>query len=150
MDEMTKMSVRILVVDDRQVNRELMRACLEPIGYEVTTCSSASEALTQARANTPDLMISDIHMSPTSGILLCRYCKNDAQLRQIPFLLFSASYPTEKEVQDACDSGADCCLNRPLDPQELIAHVQDNLRKCLLRGDNPIIATACAEPCRES
>ena len=120
---------RILVADDRKVNRELLRACLEPIGYEITTCASASEALRQARANTPDLIISDIHMDQTSGVLLCRYFKNDPLLERVPFMLFSASYPTEQEIRDAGESGAECCMNRPIDPQELIARVGDCLRR---------------------
>ena len=138
---------RILVADDREVNRELLRACLEPIGYEITTCASASEALRRAHANTPDLMISDIHMDPTSGVLLCRCFKDDPQLQRVPFMLFSASYPTEKEMQDARESGAECCMNRPLDPQDLIALVGTCLRRnaearCCDRQKGPALAPA--------
>lgn len=120
---------RILLADDHQVNRDLLRACLEPMGYEISGCGSASEALRLAQANPPDLIISDIHMNPTSGVLLCRYFKQDERLQHIPFLLFSASYPSEEELQEARESGAECCMNRPVDPQVLIAQVTGCLEK---------------------
>jgi CheY-like chemotaxis protein len=123
------MKARILIVDDREVNRQLMRASLEPFGYELAVCATASDALKQAHANHPDLIISDIHMDPTSGVLLCRYMKQDPALQQVPFLLFSASYPTATEIAEAHSAGAEWCLSRPVEPEDLIARV----RTCLAR-----------------
>jgi CheY-like chemotaxis protein len=117
------MKQKILVADDRKVNRDLMRACLEPLGYAVTVCASASEALEKARAEPPDLIISDIHMDPTSGVMLCTYFKQEPGLRHIPFMLFSASYPTAAEIAEAHKVGADCCLTRPVDPRDLVTRV---------------------------
>ena len=130
------MASRILIVDDRPVNRDLMRACLEPFGFELTLCDSASDALYRAHQQIPDLVISDVHMDPGSGILLCQHFKQDPALQAVPFMLFSASYPTPSEIAAARAAGAECCINRPIDPRELLKQVNDCLK---LRGKTPAV-----------
>jgi CheY-like chemotaxis protein len=75
-------------------------------------------------------------MDPTSGVLLCKYVKQDPALRQVPFMLFSASYPTSTEIADAYAAGAECCLSRPVEPEELIGRVQACLAREGAAGDS--------------
>jgi two-component system cell cycle response regulator len=121
--------IQVLVVDDSQVNRTLMRSILEPFGYEVCATRSAAEGLTAARRHPPDMIISDIHMPEASGFQLLEAVRADATLRTIPFLFLSATLWIDRDFPQAMARGADGIVPRPVDPQTLLSRVGECLRK---------------------
>ncbi|MGB3062277.1 MAG: response regulator, partial [Anaerolineae bacterium] len=74
----------ILIVDDNEQNRYLLRVLLTASGYAVLAAGNGVEALALARRARPNLIISDILMPQMDGFALCRECKRDEQLRAIP------------------------------------------------------------------
>jgi CheY-like chemotaxis protein len=76
-----------------------------------------------AQANTPSLIISDLHMPGCNGVELLEIVKGDQELRRIPFVLISATGATADEQRRAAASGADGFLRRPLDPETILAHL---------------------------
>jgi two-component system cell cycle response regulator len=117
----------ILVVDDSPLNRELMNSILDPFGYTVLAAASVREALDLARAHTPDLIISDLHMPDQDGFDLIRAIKADPQLRAIKIIIHSATVMSEKDCRAALDLGALRFLMRPVDPQAILAAIDECL-----------------------
>ena len=117
----------ILVVDDSPLNRELMLSILEPFGYKVIVVASVADALEQARAHQPDLIVSDLHMPDRSGFDLIRAVKAEPQLRQIKILIHSATVMSQKDEREALALGALKFLNRPIDPQSVLAAIEECL-----------------------
>jgi two-component system, cell cycle response regulator len=109
-----------LVVDDIEANVQLMRHLIRSLGVEVRAVKNAADALRLARAAHPCMIISDIHMPGQSGIDLLETVKTDAALKDIPFILISASAPSREEEGRAVVAGANAMLLRPLEPEALL------------------------------
>lgn len=118
---------RILTADDRSENNYLMRALLEGSGYRVDVASDGAQALAIARRTPPDLIISDILMPVMDGFQLCRECKADVQLREIPFIFYTATYTDPKDRAFALDLGADAFAVKPLESDALLRLVRTHL-----------------------
>ncbi|HEX9396385.1 MAG TPA: response regulator [Burkholderiales bacterium] len=118
---------KILAVDNTPANLELLLSLLRPLGYEVRTVTNVAEALAAARAQVPDLIISDVHMPGQNGFDLLLQAKADPVLREIPVMLASATSWNDDAGRRAASLGADLLLMRPVDPQRILEKVQQLL-----------------------
>jgi PAS domain S-box-containing protein len=116
---------RILIVDDLADNRYLLRVMLSGHGYAVDEARHGAEALALARANPPDLTITDLLMPVMDGYTLLRHWKLDPQLKTIPLVVYTATYTDVQDEQLARDLGADDFLLKPTDPQALLKRLRD-------------------------
>jgi PAS domain S-box-containing protein len=132
---------RVLIVDDMEDNRCLLRALLEASGYEVEEAAHGVEALDKARANPPQLVVSDILMPVMDGYALLREWKTDPQLRPIPFVVYTATYTEPKDERLGLDLGADAFILKPAEPASFMQCVSD----VLLRASNGRMSPA-SEP----
>ena len=82
----------VLIVEDHEENRTLLKMLLEANGYRVTAAGDGLEALAAARRDPPDAIVSDVLMPKMDGFALCRAWMQDAGLRAIPFIFYSATY----------------------------------------------------------
>jgi two-component system cell cycle response regulator len=114
----------ILVVDDTQANRELIACLLQPFRYEVLQSSNVAAALASARACSPDLIMSDIHMPGEDGFDLLRQLRGDSKLRGIPFMFTSATDWSNSERDRAYALGADFFILTPTEPEPLLEAVR--------------------------
>ncbi|GMR20380.1 MAG: hypothetical protein BMS9Abin36_0975 [Gammaproteobacteria bacterium] len=115
--------MRILVVDDIPQNLYLLRVLLASKGYEVFEASNGQEALAVASEAPPDIIVSDILMPEMDGFTLCQRWKSDDNLKQIPFIFYTATY-TEPQDQDfALKLGADHFLTRPMKGSDFLREV---------------------------
>jgi two-component system cell cycle response regulator len=119
----------ILVVDNSPVNLSLMQSTLEPFGYHVMYAHSAAEALTLMRQTPPDLILSDVHMPRADGYALIRAVKADAALQAIPFAFISSTFRPETDSQTGLSLGAIKFIMRPIEPQALLAEIEDCLQR---------------------
>jgi two-component system cell cycle response regulator len=128
----------ILVVDDRLVNRELMRTILEHSGYTVLLAADVREALALARTHAPNLIVSDLHMPELTGFDLLRAAKADPELRSIKIVIHSATIGSERDCQEAIRLGALRCLARQIEPQLILAEIEASLSENVERwnGDD--------------
>jgi DNA-binding response OmpR family regulator len=118
-------ATRILVVDDERPIRRALEVTLAKAGYGVSTATDASEALTQAALNPPDLVILDLMLPDADGADVCK------QLRdwlRAPILLISAVGEEQDKIR-ALDAGADDYLTKPFGIGELLARVRALLRR---------------------
>ena len=118
---------KILVVDDNDQNLYMLKILLEGNGYQITLVKNGNEALEAAHSNTPDLIISDILMPGMDGFALCRECKKDSQLKDIPFIFYTATYTDPKDEQFALSLGAVRFIRKPSEPDQFIRIVKNEL-----------------------
>lgn len=119
---------RALIVDDNEENLYLLTVLLKGHGYEVEAAQNGNSALELARANPPNIAISDILMPGMDGFTLCREWREDATLAPIPFVFYTATYTDEKDEELALNLGADRFLLKPLDPLVLLSSIEDVLK----------------------
>ncbi|NRF71099.1 response regulator [Aquincola sp. S2] len=110
----------VLVIDDSATNRNLIECTLRPFGYQVTLADSVAAGLQAARAQRPDLILSDMHMPGQDGMSLLESVKADPALATIPFVFITSSVYGDKDEREALDKGAARFLLRPIEPQALL------------------------------
>jgi PAS domain S-box-containing protein len=119
----TLASVRILVVDDVSVNRELVSALLAPFGAQLTEAASGGEAVEAALGRTFDLILMDLQMPGMDGLEATRAIRATCELnRDTPILALSANVlPVHLE---ACrEAGMDGHIAKPIRPDELLGKI---------------------------
>jgi len=109
----------ILIADDYQENRILLETIFQAHGFETRSAGDGQTALNMALENKPDLIVTDILMPVMDGFELCRLWKNHEELKNIPFIFYTATY-TEKDDERLADSlGADRFILKP-QPMEVL------------------------------
>jgi cyclic di-GMP phosphodiesterase len=121
--------MRILVVDDDESGLLVLERSLRHHGYDVDTAKNGEVALEQARRQPPDLIISDILMPKMDGFELCRHLKQDAQLKSIPFIFYTATYIDTESESLALSLGAEHFAIKPIPFDELLELIKDTLEK---------------------
>jgi putative two-component system response regulator len=117
----------VLIADDNEAIRDLMREWLRQQGYRVLTAEDGEEAVRIVQAQPIDLAIFDVMMPRRSGFSACRAVKAKPETRLIPVVLVTGLESREDRVQ-GIECGADDFLNKPLDREELLARVRSLLK----------------------
>jgi two-component system response regulator VicR len=118
-------SERILVVDDERPIADILRWNLERAGYEVAVAHSGAEALRQAEAFEPALIVLDIMLPEGDGFRVCREIRRRSS---VPVLMLTAKDGEEDKVR-GLELGADDYVTKPFSPRELLARVRAILRR---------------------
>jgi CheY-like chemotaxis protein len=113
---------RILIVDDNPVNLKLVRVTLNRDGHELTTATSAEEALQAVESARPDLILLDIQLSGMNGLEMTRRLKGDPNTAGIRIIAVTA-FASPIEEQNAYDAGCDGFVRKPIDTRTLGALV---------------------------
>jgi CheY-like chemotaxis protein len=108
-----------LVADDLPALRDLLAASLE-VAFDVITASDGEEALRQARAHRPALMVMDVDMPRLDGLAACRRLKADPALRHIPAALVTGG-DREPARSGWRSAGAVGYITKPFQPAALLA-----------------------------
>ncbi len=120
--------MKILIVDDIKANLELLEARLEGSGYEVASARNGAEALESLKRDSIDMIISDILMPKMDGYQLCRECKRDDTLRNIPFVFYTANYTNKKDEEFALSLGAERFIVKPMEHKRFMETIEDTLK----------------------
>jgi DNA-binding response OmpR family regulator len=113
-------------VEDNQQIRDYIRQIFQP-AFTVYEADNGQTGLALARAQAPDLVISDVMMPGMSGLDLCRQMKSTAALSHIPVVLLTASSSSEVRLQ-GLEGGADDYITKPFEKELLVARVENLLR----------------------
>ena len=124
------MSKKILVVDDKQELRTLLKSYLTEEGFEVITAGDGQEALFLARSEKPDLILLDIMMPEMNGYEFMRAHNRAADT---PVILLTAKLDENDKVL-GLELGADDYVTKPFSPRELTARVRAVLRRVEKHG----------------
>ncbi len=126
--------MKILIVEDDQNNRDILGLVLKKQGYEIQQACNGREALEKVRLSRPDLIISDVMMPEMDGFMLCRLLKADPALKDIPFVLFTATNSEKDEETLALSMGAVRFIRKPFETRDLLAAVKEELARGAAAG----------------
>jgi DNA-binding response OmpR family regulator len=117
--------VSILVVDDEQPLRELVRSYLEREGWRVIVAADGPGALDQARQHAPDVVVLDLMLPGLDGLEVCRRLRafSDA------YVIMLTARAEEIDRIVGLEVGADDYLTKPFSPRELVARIRAMLRR---------------------
>ena len=128
-------SGRVLVVEDDAEITDVLRRSLRNEGYEVRTAGDGVEALDQAHAFVPDLVVLDLGLPRLDGTEVCRQLRAEGD---VPILVLTARAETDDRV-GGLDSGADDYLVKPFERRELLARIRALLRRRPPRGSAALL-----------
>lgn len=120
------MSKTILVVEDNEDNRRIMRDLLTSAGFEVLEALDGEKGVAAAKANVPDLILMDIQLPVFDGYETTRRIKADPALQAIPIIAVT-SYALSGDETKARKAGCDDYVAKPFSPRELLAKVRAHL-----------------------
>jgi putative two-component system response regulator len=120
---------KILVVDDRQDDRYLLATLLASRGHEILEAGNGEEALRIAHQSHPSLVITDVMMPVMDGFELCSRMREDAELKDVPLMFYSATYTRTEEKDFARAVGGNTYVQKPAEPARLIQAAESLLAR---------------------
>jgi two-component system phosphate regulon response regulator PhoB len=122
------MSQLIVVIEDEEDIRELIRYNLDKEGYRVLVANSGEEGLELVVNSMPDLIVLDLMLPGIDGLQVCRQLKADPKTRNIPVVMVTAR-GEEPDVVSGLELGAEDYVSKPFSPKVLAARVRTVLRR---------------------
>ena len=120
------MSKLILVVEDQEDNRRIMRDLLSSVGYEVIEAVTGEEGVAAADTHRPDLILMDIQLPGLDGYEATRQIKANPELEHIPIIVVT-SYALSGDDVKAFEAGCNAYVSKPFSPRELLAKIHEFL-----------------------
>ncbi len=120
------MSNRILVIEDNEENRRLLRDLLTARGFMVIEALSGEEGVEMAATESPDLILMDIQLPGFDGYETTRRIKAQPALRHIPIIAVT-SYAMSGDDAKAMEAGCDAYVTKPFSPRVLLAKIREYL-----------------------
>ena len=132
---MDKFIAHILVVDDDEGIRTLVKRYLNENDYLVTTAKSAEDAAEKIKIIKFDLIILDIMMPGKSGL---DFIQDNKKILETPIILLTAKGEAKERVE-GLEIGADDYLPKPFEPKELILRINNIIKKTKKNNQNRVI-----------
>ncbi|MCR6484061.1 response regulator transcription factor [Amycolatopsis sp. OK19-0408] len=127
---------RVLVVDDDETVRDVVRRYLEVAGFTVDQAGDGGEGLAQFAAHEPDLVVLDVMMPGINGLEVCKRLR---QVSQVPIVMLTALGEEENRIA-GLQLGADDYVTKPFSPKELALRVASVLRRARMPRPEPAAA----------
>jgi two-component system, cell cycle response regulator DivK len=115
---------RILVVEDHEDNRRILRDLLTSVGYEVIEAITGEQGVKLAEAHVPDLILMDIQLPGLDGYEATRRIKANPRLRPIPIIVVT-SYALSGDDVKAFEAGCNAYVSKPFSPRVLLAKIRE-------------------------
>ncbi|MDV3310303.1 MAG: response regulator transcription factor [Cyclobacteriaceae bacterium] len=135
----SKQSQKILVVDDEEAIRELLKYNLQKAGFEVKTASDGEEAVAIAKEFLPSVVLLDIMMPKMDGVEACRRLRDNPQLQKTYIIFLTARAEEYSEVA-AFEVGADDYITKPIKPRALVSRIQALFRRNHKKSSDTVVA----------
>ena len=120
------MSKRILVIEDQEDNRQILRDLLTSADFEVIEAEDGQAGLVAAADHRPDLILMDMQLPILDGYEATRRLKADVALHAIPVIAVT-SYASSSDADKARAAGCDAFVSKPFSPRQLLAKVREYL-----------------------
>ena len=117
------MSKCILVVEDQEDNRQILRDLLGNAGYELTEAENGEEAITAVGKRRPDLILMDIQLPVMDGYEATRRLRANPDLKSVPIIAVT-SYALSGDEAKALAAGCDGYIAKPFSPRELLVKIR--------------------------
>ena len=116
----------ILVVEDQEDNRQILRDLLSNAGYEMTEAVDGQEALAEVAKQRPDLILMDIQLPVMDGYEATRRIRTSPDLKSVPIIAVT-SYALAGDEGKALAAGCDAYVTKPFSPRQLLAKIREYL-----------------------
>ena len=120
------MKKRILVVEDQEDNRRIIRDLLASAGYELIEAMDGEAGVRLAETERPDLILMDIQLPVLDGHEATRRIKSNPELSAIPLIVVT-SYALSGDDVKATEAGSDAYVAKPFSPRQLLAKIREFL-----------------------
>ena len=120
------MTKRILIVEDQEDNRIILRRLLSKAGYDLIEAMNGEDGVALALSMRQDLILMDIQLPVMDGYEATRRIKSNAELKSIPVIAVT-SYALSGDEAKARASGCDAYVAKPFSPRQLLAKVREYL-----------------------
>jgi two-component system cell cycle response regulator DivK len=120
------MTKRILVVEDTEDNRQIMRDLLSSAGYDLVEAQDGAEGVAMAKSQRPDLILMDIQLPVLDGYEATRRIKADPAISHIPVIAVT-SYALSGDEAKTRAAGCDGYVAKPFSPRQLLQKVREYL-----------------------
>jgi two-component system cell cycle response regulator DivK len=120
------MSKRILVIEDQEDNRRILRDLLASAGYEMIEAVTGEQGVASAETHQPDLILMDIQLPGLDGYEATRRIKAIPALQAIPIIAVT-SYALSGDDVKAFAAGCDAYVTKPFSPRQLLAKIREYL-----------------------
>ena len=120
------MNKRILVVEDQEDNRQILRDLLGSANYDMIEAGDGEAALVAVKSERPDLILMDIQLPLLDGYEATRRIKADPDLKSIPIIVVT-SYALSGDEGKARAAGCDAYVTKPFSPRQLLAKIREFL-----------------------
>jgi len=126
----------ILVVEDNQLNRELLRDWLEVEGYEVWSATDLNACYEAFAKRLPDAVLLDINLGAENGLDLVAWMRQKPDMREIPVIAVTA-HALVTEQEGILQAGCRACLSKPINFQSLREQLNHWLQDRTVSRPNP-------------
>ncbi|MGX5172749.1 phosphate regulon transcriptional regulator PhoB [Aliikangiella sp. IMCC44653] len=133
------MAKQILLVEDEQPIREMLRFALERENYKVLEASNAVAGRDVLARQRPDLIIVDWMMPGEDGVEFIKRLRKDSVLKELPVIMLTARVEENDKVR-GLDCGADDYLTKPVGMKELLARIKALLRRTSQANEDDVLA----------
>ena len=120
------MTKKILVVEDTEDNRQILRDLLSMAGYEMVEAHDGADGVAKAAEHKPDLILMDIQMPVMDGYEATRRIKANPDLKSIPIVAVT-SYALSGDEEKTRAAGCDGYIAKPYSPRQMLAKVREIL-----------------------
>jgi len=120
------MKKTILVIEDNEDNRRIMRDLLTSGGYEVIEALTGEEGVTAAETYRPDLILMDVQLPGMDGYEATGRIKANPGLQKVPIIMVT-SYALSGDDVKAFEAGCDDYVSKPFSPRKLLAKIREYL-----------------------
>ena len=120
------MSRKILIVEDQEENRKILRDLLSSAGFELIEAVTGEDGVAQAEAHAPDLILMDIQLPGMDGYEATRRIKATPGLTKIPIIAVT-SYALSGDDAKAMAAGCDAYVTKPFSPRTLLVKIREFL-----------------------
>jgi two-component system cell cycle response regulator DivK len=117
------MNKRILIVEDQQDNRQILRDLLMSAGFDMIEAENGADGVTAAVSERPDLILMDIQLPIMDGYEATRRIKANPDLSAIPIIVIT-SYALSGDEAKARAAGCDGYVTKPYSPRELLRKIR--------------------------
>jgi CheY-like chemotaxis protein len=116
--------LKILIVDDEPIGRQLLEAILLPEGYDMFFAEDGGKAWIKTQEHVPDIILLDVMMPVMDGYEVCRKIRNDHDTAHITIFLITALDDRDSRIK-GIDAGADDYISKPYDRIEILAKIKN-------------------------
>jgi two-component system cell cycle response regulator DivK len=122
------MTMRILVIEDHEDNRRIMRDLLRSVSFDMVEAVNGSEGIAKAQTYRPDLILMDMQLPEIDGYEATRRIKVDPALKSIPIIAVT-SFALSGDEEKARAAGCVAYVTKPFSPRKLLAEIRKHLAR---------------------